>query len=288
MGALTARDLASFTGLYRPAVQAWASAAESYGFVTKIDGKLELAPRVAELLLDPSHPDYLGGQVSYLALRSLEFGKLADLFKHGVTHPIVSNFAAIEEATHWDHFAFLNSMRRNKSLDLRLRKGCRFLDVGCGTGTLIAKLLREYPRTIFVGIDPSRKAIAQARKLLKGTAVRLDVMEAEAMPFSNGFDITYLGESLYSARNKQKTADNCFRALRKNGTIGVIEGLLPTSKIRSDENKLIMGMQLDFVLQGHNFLTRKEITSLLKQSGFKKMRLKALGGAVYLITAHKR
>lgn len=286
---MTAKDLASSTGLYGPAVQAWASAVESYGFIVKrSDGKLELAPRVVDLLLDRSHPDYLGGQVSYLALRSLEFGKLASLFKHGVTHPIVSNFEAIEEATHWDHFAFLDALRRNKSLDQRLRKGCRFLDVGCGTGTLIEKLLHEYPRTNFVGIDASRKAIGQARKLLGGTTVKLDTMEAEAMPFSNEFDIAYLGESLYAARNKQKTTDNCFRALRKNGIVAVIEGLLPTSGIRADENKLIMGMQLDFALQGHRFLTSKEILLLLKKSGFTNMRLKALGGAVYLITARRQ
>lgn len=287
-GTLSAKALASSTGLYVPAVQAWASAAESYGFVTKSDGKLELAPRVAELLLDRSHPDYLGGQIAYLALRSLEFGKLGDLFKHGVTHPIVSNFEAIEEATHWDHFAFLNAIRRNKSLDLLLRKGCRFLDVGCGTGTLIAKVLDEYPKTNFVGIDASRKAIGQARKLLRGTTARLDVMEAEAMAFSNEFDIAYLGESLYSTQNKQKATDNCFSALKKKGIIAVIEGLLPTSGIRTDENKLIMGMQLDFALQGQRFLTSKEIQSILKKSGFRNVQLKALGGAVYLITARKQ
>jgi hypothetical protein len=51
---------------------------------------------------------------------------------------------------------------------------------------------------------------------------------------------------------------------------------------------LIMGMQLDFALQGHRFLTSKEIRSILKKSGFTKVRLRGLGGAVYLITALKR
>ena len=285
--ALTARELVSSAGLYGPAVRAWASAAESYGFVTKRgDGKLELAPGVKDVLLDLSHPEYLGGQIAYLALRSLDFGKIDGLFKQGITHPIV-RFEAIEEATHWDHYAFLNAIRRNKGLELQLRKGCGFLDVGCGTGTLIEKLLQVYPRTNFVGIDASRKAIGQAKKLLRGTMAKLHVMEAEAMSFSNEFDIAYLGESLYSARNKQRTTDNCFRALKSNGVIAVVEGLLP-SRIRADENKLIMGMQLDFALQGHNFLTRNEVLSLLKKSGFVNMRIKALGGAVYLITARKQ
>jgi ubiquinone/menaquinone biosynthesis C-methylase UbiE len=285
---MSVKDLVSSSGLYGRAVQAWASAAESYGFLTKSgDGKLKLGPRVAELLLDHSHPDYLGGQISYLALQSLEFGGLGDLFRHGLTHP-VANLEAIEEATHWDHFALLNAIKRDKNLDLLLRKGCRFLDVGCGTGTLIAKMLREYPRTNFVGVDPSTKAIRQAQKLQMAAAVRFDVVEAEAMPFSNEFDIAYLGESLYAARNKQKTTDNCFRALKENGIIAVIEGLLPSSGIRADENKLIMGMQLDFALQGHRFLTSKEIRSILKKSGFTKVRLRGLGGAVYLITALKR
>lgn len=286
---LTVKDLASSTGLDLPAVQAWASAAESYGFVTKKrNGILDIAPRMADLLLDRSHPEYLGGQMSYLALRSLEFGKFAGLFRRGRTHPIVSNFEAIEEATHWDHFAFLKAIKRDRGLDLRLRKGCRFLDVGCGTGSLIAKLKGEYQRTSFVGIDPSKKAIRQAQRLLRGIAVKLEIMEAEKMAFSNEFDIAYLGESLYAARNRQKAIDNCFRALKTKGIIAVVEGLLPSSRIQNSENKLIMGMQLDFALQGHNFLTRKEILALLKKSDFTNMRLKSLGGAVYLITARKQ
>jgi ubiquinone/menaquinone biosynthesis C-methylase UbiE len=49
-----------------------------------------------------------------------------------------------------------------------------------------------------------------------------------------------------------------------------------------------MGMQLDFALQGQRFLTSKEIQSILKKSGFRNVQLKALGGAVYLITARKQ
>jgi SAM-dependent methyltransferase len=268
-------------------VEAWSSAAESYGFVRKRNGKLELASGMADLLLDRSHPEYLGGQMSYLALRSLEYGKLGDLFSLGRTSQMTSSLKAIEEATHWDHFGLLREVKRNKSLHIRLGKGRRFLDVGCGTGSLIAKLRREYPGTGFAGIDPSKQAIKHARKML-GRAVRLETAKAEDMVFSGEFDIAYLGESLYAARDRKKVLDNCFLALKSGGILAVIEGLLPTSKIQAIENKLIMGMQLDFALQGDRFLTHGELLALLRESGFRNIVSRALGGAAYLVTARKR
>jgi hypothetical protein len=64
-----------------------------------------------------------------------------------------------------------------------------------------------------------------------------------------------------------------------------VEGLLPESNLQSNENRLIMGMQLDFALQGHRFMTRKQVTELLGR--FSRVRFKDLGGSVYLVTGLK-
>jgi hypothetical protein len=47
-----------------------------------------------------------------------------------------------------------------------------------------------------------------------------------------------------------------------------------------------MGMQLDFALQGHKFMNKKEVTRLLNK-GFSKPDFKHLGGNVYLVSAMK-
>lgn len=283
---LSPDQLASATGLDRSAVRAWCSAAKSLGFVKQRGGKLAMTGRMKEILLDPSSPQYLGGQFSYLAGRSLGYGGMDELFKSGKTKDMSSSFDAIEQATDWDHYAFLSAVKSNKHLHSLLSEGCRFLDVGCGTGTLIEKLCSAYPHSKFVGVEPSPVAVGKAARMAAGKPVRILKQSGESMDFDEEFDMVYLGESLYAAADKQKVLANCFNALNKTGTIAVVEGLLSDSGT-SMEDQLIMGMQIDFALQGHRFLTKKEIRTLLKDAGFSKIRFQNFGGSLFLVTARK-
>ena len=276
-------QLISATAMHPPAVQAWCSAAVSYGFVEKKKSKLYLKENMKIMLLDNKNPDYLGGQFSYLAMRSLEYGGFGNLFRSGSTREMSSTFDAIEQATDWDHYAFLAVIRRNKRLHRLLTNGCRVLDVGCGTGSLLAKMKTIYPKSSFVGIDPSQKALAMARQ--GSNSIKLIKQAGESMTFENEFDLVYLGESLYAARDKVRVVSNCRRALKTGGTIAVVEGLLPESDLKNEEHQLIIGMQLDFALQGKAFMTRKELAKLLEQ--FSRTRFQDLGGSVWLVSATK-
>jgi ubiquinone/menaquinone biosynthesis C-methylase UbiE len=285
------KQLALATGLHLPAVRAWCSAAVSYGLVSeKNGGRLYLKPEMKALLLDKNNPHYLGGQFSYLALRSLEYGHLPDLFKFGKTSGMSSSATsvrAIEQATDWDHYAFLAAIRRDGRLHRLLTNGCKVLDVGCGTGSLLAKMNTAYPKSSFTGIDPSEEAVAIARK--KVASAKIIKQDGESMLFENEFDIIYLGESLYAANDKQKVVSNCWRALKPGGTIAIVEGLLFESNnntLRNNNNRLIMGMQLDFALQGYSFMTKREMKKLLLRK-FCKARFEHLGGSVYLVIATK-
>ncbi len=283
---VTIDNLATITGFYKPAVHAWCSAALAYGLINKKNGKLYLRKNMKALLLDKKDKEYLGGQFSYLALRSLEYGGFDDLFKYGKTRDMSSTFDAIQQATDWDHYAFISAIRHTrKDLHLVLSQGCRLLDIGCGTGGLLAKLCEEYPRSSYVGIDPSEKAVKKAMKLANGSRVTVMKQSGENMQFSDEFDVAYFGESLYAAKDKQRILSNCYRALKKGGIVAIVEGLLPPAQ--SDENKLIMGMQLDFILQGYQFMSAKELTRLLRGSGFNRINFTDFGGSVYLITARK-
>jgi ubiquinone/menaquinone biosynthesis C-methylase UbiE len=282
-GPMSTSRLISATKMHPPAVRAWCTAAVSYGLASERKGKLHLKPEMRSLLLDRKTPDYLGGQFSYLALRSLEYGALGELFKSGRTRGM-STFKAVEQATDWDHYAFLAAIKRDKKLHKELSKGCKVLDVGCGTGSLLTKMKSAYPRSSFVGIDPSKKAVAIANRAAT-RSVKIMKQSGESMAFDCEFDLVYLGESLYAAKNKQKMISNCHRALKPGGTTAIVEGLLPGSNLHNDENRLIMGMQLDFALQGYSFMTRKEIAELLRM--FSGVQFKDLGGSVYLVTGRR-
>ena len=282
----SAAGLAKKTGMDAGAVAAWCSAAEALGFVQEKGGKLCMSKKMQEILLDGKSPDYLGGQFSYIAMRSLEYGGLEDLFRSGARRDMAATFDAIEQATDWDHNAFLIAIKKDaRKLHAMLSKGCRVLDVGCGTGTFIEKLWKAYPRSAFVGIEPSETAVHKAMEMAAGKPVEILKQQGEGMSFEQEFDLAYLGESLYAGSNKQAIISNCYRALKKGGAIAVVEGLLP-EKV-DDEGRLIMGMQLDFALQGYRFMAKKEMASLLSTAGFARMSFHDFGGSLFLITAWK-
>ncbi len=278
---MSAGQLASATSCDKKAVDAWCSAAVSLGFIKSRNDKLIILPKMQEILLDSSSPDYLGGQFSYIAGRSLEYTGLQDLFKSGKTRDMSSTFEAIEQATDWDHYAFLAEIK-NTRLHRLLAGGCKLLDVGCGTGTMIEKLHARYPNSKYIGVEPSETAADKASLL----SIPILRQNGESMSFEDKFDIAYLGESLYAAADKKRVIANCFSALRKGGTIAIVEGLLPETD-RGPESRLIMGMQLDFALQGHSFMKRQEMKSLLSEAGFQKIKFKDLGGSLYLVIAIK-
>ncbi|MEO9294202.1 MAG: methyltransferase domain-containing protein [Nitrososphaera sp.] len=284
---MSAKRLAQNAGMDTGAVQAWCSAAEAMGFLMSKAGKFRMSAVMKEILLDNKSANYLGGQFSYLAMRSLEYGGLEDLFQSGVKRDMARTFDAIEQATDWDHNAFLSAIKKGtkRRLHLMLSRGCRVLDVGCGTGTFIKKLWKVYPRSFFVGVEPSEAAARKAIEMAAGKPVEILKQSGEEMAFEQEFDLVYLGESLYAGLDKQKIISNCHRALKKGGTIAIVEGLLP-EKI-DDESRLIMGMQIDFALQGYRFMTKSEMSALLSGAGFVKPDFYDLGGSLFLITAQK-
>jgi hypothetical protein len=113
---VTAADLAAQTGLDKRAVEGWCSSAVALGLLNQKGNKVQLPTRIREILLDKKSANYLGGQFSYLALRSLEYGALDGLLRTGATREMTSAFEAITEATDWDHNAFLSAIKRGRNL----------------------------------------------------------------------------------------------------------------------------------------------------------------------------
>jgi SAM-dependent methyltransferase len=286
-GPMSMEELISNTKLNPAAVRAWCSAAQAYRLIVSKNGKLQMRKHMMRILIDRTSSDYLGGQFSYLALRSLEYGAFEDLFRCGKIRKRMSTLNAVQQATDWDHFAFLAAARHHRKLHQLLSTGCRLLDVGCGTGSMLAKIHEEYPKSSLVGIETSAKAVTMARLMAHGKPITIIKARGESMKFANEFEIVFLGESLYTMKNKEKALSNCWRALKNAGTIAIIEGLLPKSKLTSAANQVIMGMQLDFALQGHTFMNKKDIVLLLKDK-FSKTHFEDLGGSVYLVTATKK
>lgn len=69
-----------------------------------------------------------------------------------------------------------------------LQSGYRVLEVGSGTGTLLALIKRRYPTVEVVGLDPDAKALARARRKAarEGLSVQWDQGFADQLPYAEG------------------------------------------------------------------------------------------------------
>lgn len=95
----------------------------------------------------------------------------------------------------------------------------RVLDVGCGTGVLLQKLARKYPRVTPVGVDPVPEMLAVARgRLPPGTELREGW--AEELPFEdNDFDAVVSCSVFHYARQPVAALIEMSRVLRPGGEL---------------------------------------------------------------------
>lgn len=78
--------------------------------------------------------------------------------------------------------------RREIIARANIQSGHRILDIGCGTGTLVVKLKRQYPSAQVVGLDPDPKALRRARIKAARARVSVELNQgfADQLPYKEG------------------------------------------------------------------------------------------------------
>ena len=128
-------------------------------------------------------------------------------------------------------------MRRQALIPLRaaLRRhpggfgAARLLDIGCGTGSFLREVKRNFPRLAVTGLDLSEPYLALAsRRLSDWSRVALIPGAAESMPFADGkFDIVsciYLFHELPPVV-RRAVVDEIRRVLKPGGTLIMADSL---------------------------------------------------------------
>lgn len=101
----------------------------------------------------------------------------------------------------------------------------RVLDVGCGTGTYVRRLLDRNADQAVVGADVSPGMLAEARRKA-GPAPNARFVEAsaEALPFEAGtFDVVVSASALHYARRPDAALAEAARVLRPGGRLVVLD-----------------------------------------------------------------
>src|SRR5678816_2698583 len=75
--------------------------------------------------------------------------------------------------------------RRELISGVNIERDHNILDIGCGTGTLVVNLKRQYGSAQVVGLDPDQKALRRARIKAARTSVsvQLDQGFADQLPY---------------------------------------------------------------------------------------------------------
>src|SRR5580765_6613192 len=101
-----------------------------------------------------------------------------------------------------------------------VRDGERVLDVGCGTGSLSATLVRVTGASKIVGIDPSKGFIEYARTLVTDPRVTFELGDAQELPYADGsFDRCMALLIVHFVPDAPKAANEMRRVTRKGGVV---------------------------------------------------------------------
>ena len=126
--------------------------------------------------------------------------------------------------------------RVRRRITARVAAGQRVLDIGCGTGTLVAMLAHKGLRV--TGIDISLPMLRQATRCVReeGLADRVELKELGAVDLdtafrSEGFDavVSVLVFSELSDEEIEYTLAECWRILRPGGQLLVADEVQPQS-----------------------------------------------------------
>jgi ubiquinone/menaquinone biosynthesis C-methylase UbiE len=120
----------------------------------------------------------------------------------------------------------------------RVNAGDRVLDVGCGTGALVAMLAHKGAHVTGIDISPPMLGQAALRVREEGLADRVELKETGAVDLDTAFPgqvfdfvVSALVFSELSDDEIQYTLAECWRILRPGGLLLVADEVLPDSRL---------------------------------------------------------
>ncbi|MDV0446744.1 2-methoxy-6-polyprenyl-1,4-benzoquinol methylase, mitochondrial [Methanosarcinaceae archaeon Ag5] len=170
----------------------------------------------------------------------------------------------------------------------------RWLDAGCGTGTLAQKIVEKYPETEIFLADPSPEMIKMAQQKLneigKTQIQYLKTKSTQELDFpDNAFDVVtaVLSHHYLSEKDRKTATENCFRMLKPDGIYITFEHTAPVTETGK---MLAQQMVADFQTEhgksetdAENYrqrygteyfpITAAQHIDLLKKAGFKTVEL---------------
>jgi len=292
---ITPDELAAAAGCRPEPVRTWLQAAHSGDLVAFNDGRAQLEEDVVSVLLDDTHPEYLGGQFVVAVVSSLDYAGLAEFFRTGRTidERPPRFHRAIEAVTVQDIAVFFQEgLAQLPELTAALSRGARVLDVACGGGKWLIAIARRFPATELVGVefepDSVARAITHVSDAGLGQRIRIEPRSIPDMPFREQFDLVYVQDALHELPDPVASLKASWAAVARGGRLVVLEWCLPDKPADSQslQAQLLWGIQIDELYQGTRMLTHAGYVELFAAAGVPTPTvIDLMSGATLLVVA---
>ena len=104
--------------------------------------------------------------------------------------------------------------------ELDLKNDERILEVGCGNGYYLNLLNKLGFNLTLVGIDNDEVALKEARKIIRDNRVKLELVDADKLPFGNNiFDKVVISEVIEHVEDQERVLSEIYRVLKPGGTM---------------------------------------------------------------------
>lgn len=158
----------------------------------------------------------------------------------------------------------------------------RVLDLGCGTGVLLQRVIGKFPDCTAEGLDLSEEMLNVARERL-GTSAGLTTGDAENMPYRDGeFDLVMCTESFHHFPQPEKALQEIYRVLRFGGCFVLCDAWFPTPLRQA------MNVFLPFSKSGDvRIYSERELTGLIRDAGFARVCWRKITERGYICVGYK-
>jgi ubiquinone/menaquinone biosynthesis C-methylase UbiE len=160
---------------------------------------------------------------------------------------------------------------------LPLTEATDVIDVGTGAGALLPSIRNAAPKARILGVDRSEGMLRLAKKKHEGPLLLMDAQKLELS--ADQFDVAIVAFVLFHLPHPERCIDEVNRVLRPGGSVGTVTWGAQHRPMASgvwDEELRAAGARIVELPAVENMSccdSRPKVTSLLKRSGFRSIRV---------------
>ena len=233
-GPVNAAELAESTGLVERYVEEWlrGMVAAEYLEYDPAAKTFELSQEHAYLLASNGTDHFMGGLFAMLPPLMEVVPSVCDAFRDGGGVAFSDYSSQCREAIdlmnrgNYEHRLVDYWLQQIPDTLERLSTGANVLDIGCGSGHVVAAIARAFPDANVLGIDPDKQSIARAQSLVDsaelGNARFISALLAD-LPADERFDLIMLCDCLHDLPDPVPVLRDASARLTEGGVLFVIE-----------------------------------------------------------------